>query len=323
MKSVRAIDSNTPSPLMKGFRTYIHGLTAISDYPEVKRYFETWLDHRERPWMELSELCYRIAGGSNIERLERVFSGWMILFAVSGPLDDYVDQDKTPDAWQKLGRDVGTFIALSLIAEALTIVLGSDELFDVTLGKAAGVLASHLKDASLGQAQDADGISTLEDYERMLELKAASLVAALTEAVAVTAEAELNLRLAMRNFGRELGMAIQIVNDYLGIWRPDEIAKDSGGDLNEQKLTYPILYALNVDNPRSVEFRKLLEESPGKRNCEQMLEILNELGAPEFILSAIYVRRTRAINQIEGWASQEDINQLEQWFDEHLLGKKA
>jgi geranylgeranyl pyrophosphate synthase len=236
-------------------------------------------------------------------------------------MDDYVDRDKIPNAWQKLGRDVGTSVALALIAEALTTVIGPDELTDIALGKAAGVLASHLKDASLGQARDAAGISSLEGYEQMLELKAASLIAALTEVIAVIAESKSDLRQAMRNFGWELGIAIQIINDYLGIWYPDKVAKDSGGDLNEQKLTYPILYAMNVDHSLSGEFRRLMEDAPGKRNCDRMLEILNELGAPEFMLSAIYVRRERALHQLEGWASQEDLAQLEQWCDKHLLGK--
>lgn len=323
MKNLKPNESSDmPSHLLKDYRAYIIRLTSVADYPGIQQYLETWLDHREKPWVELAELCFQIAGGNKKERLERVLAGWMILFAISGPLDDYVDQDKAPDAWDELGRDVGTFVAMALIAEALTIVVGQDEPLDTTLAQAVGVLARNLKDASLGQAMDAAGIHTLDEYEHMLEHKASTLVAALTEAIAVIAETEPNLRLAMRDFGRELGMAIQIVNDYLGIWRPDEVSKDSGGDLNEQKLTYPILYTLNVDNPRSGEFRQLWAEAPGKRNCDRMLEILNELGAPEFMLSAIYVRRTRAIHQLDDRISQEDATQLERWCDKHLLGKK-
>jgi geranylgeranyl pyrophosphate synthase len=313
--------TDLPSPLLHDYRDHILGLTSVDDYPGIQQYLKAWLDRREKPWVELAELCFKIAGGKHRERLERVLAGWMILFAVSGPLDDYVDQDKVPDAWDELGRDVGTFVAMAMVAEALTIVAGPDEPLDATLAQAVGVFARYLKIASLGQAMDAAGVRTLDEYEHMLEHKASSLVAALTESVAVVAEAEADLKHVLTNFGNELGIVIQIINDYLGIWRPDVVAKDGGSDLDQAKLTYPILYALQVDHPHAVEFRQLLDQSPGKRDVVRMLEILNEIGAPEFMLAAIGVRRARAIGHLRNWASQDDIDRFELWFEENLMGK--
>jgi geranylgeranyl pyrophosphate synthase len=309
-----------PSSLLKDYRAHIFGLTSVADYPGIQQYLESWLDHREKAWVGLAELCFRIAGGKHRERLERVLAGWMILFSVSGPLDDYVDQDKALDAWDELGRDVGTFVAMALIAEALTIVAGPYETPDATLAQAAGVFSRYLKNASLGQAIELAGIRTLDEYEHMLELKASALVASLTESIAVVAEAETDLRHALTNFGNELGMVIQIINDYLGGWKPESVAKDGGSDLDQAKLTYPMLYALQVDHPHAVEFPQLLDQTPGKRDVARMLEILNEIGAPEFMLAAIEVRRNRAIGNLKGWVSQDNLDRLELWFEEHLLG---
>jgi geranylgeranyl pyrophosphate synthase len=313
--------SDLPPPLLKDCRDYILGLTSVSDYPGIQQYLESWLDRREKPWVELAELCFKIAGGSKREHLERVLAGWMILFSVSGPLDDYVDQDKLPDVWDELGRDVGTFVAMALIAESLTVVMGPDDPLDATLAQAAGVFSKYLKKASLGQAMDAAGIRTLDEYEHMLEHKASALVAALTESIAIVAEAESDLRHSLTNFGNELGMVIQIINDYLGVWKPDIVVKDGGSDLDQSQLTYPILYALQVDHLHAVEFRQLLDQVPGKRDVVRMLEILNEIGAPEFMLAAIEVRRSRAIEYLKGRASQDDIDRLELWFEKHLLCK--
>jgi hypothetical protein len=313
-------NSEMPSPLLKDYRAQILGLTSVADYPGIQRYLESWLDHREKVWVEFAVLCFKIAGGKNRERLERVLAGWIILFAVSGPLDDYVDQDKLPDAWDELGRDVGTFVAMALIAEALTIVAGPDEPPDATLAQAVGVFAKYLKSASLGQAMDAAGVDTLEEYEHMLEYKASSLVAALTETIAVVAEAEADLRHALTDFGDELGMVVQIINDYLGVWKPDAVAKGGGSDLDQSQFTYPMLYALQVDHAHAVEFSQLLDQPSGKRDVARMLEILNEIGAPEFMLAAIEVRRARAIGYLKGWASQDDIDCFDLWFEEHLLG---
>jgi hypothetical protein len=312
--------SDLPSPLLKGYWSHVLGLTSLADYPGIQQYLKAWLDRREKPWVELAELCFKIAGGSKRERLERVLACWMTLFAVSGPLDNYVDQDKAPDAWDELGRDVGTFVAMALIAEALTIVVGPDDPLDATLAQAVGVFARYLKIASLGQAMDAAGVRTLNEYEHMLEHKASALVAALTESIAVVAEAEADLQRSLTDFGSNLGMVVQIINDYLGVWKPEIVAKDSGSDLDQSQLTYPMLYALQVDHPHVVEFRQLLEQMPGKREVVRMLEILNEIGAPEFMLAAIEVRRTRAFGYLKNYASQDDIDRLELWFEENLMG---
>jgi hypothetical protein len=313
--------SEIPSETLKAYRSHISVITATDDYPGIRKYLDTWLEHREQPWIELAELCFRIAGGKVRKRLERVFAGWMILFAISGPLDDYVDQDKAPDAWDDLGRDVGTFVAMALIAEALSIVLGPESSLDTSLVLATMVFVKHLKGASLGQALDTTGIRTLEEYEQMLKRKAASLIAALTEAIAVVAEAETGLRQVLRDVGSELGIAVQIINDYLGIWKPDVVFKNGRCDLNLSKLTYPVLYALQVDHPYAVEFQQLLAETPGKRDSTRMLEILNEIGAPEFMLASLEVHRSRAIQHLKDWTTREEIECFEVWYDEHLLGK--
>lgn len=270
----------------------------------------------------MAEICFRIAGGIDQERLRRILAAWSILFAVSGPLDDYVDRDKLPAEWDALGQGTGTFVALALIAEAILLTMGSGEKPDATLCEAGRVFTRYLKEASLGQAMDALGVQTLEAYEAMLARKAGSLVAALTESIAVIAEADSRTQHAFADFGHELGLAIQIVNDYqAGLWRPDVLAKDGMGDLDGPKRTYPIFFALQVTHTLSGEFHELLAEKPGRRNVPRMLEILNEMGVPEFMLAAIEVRRTRAIRHLEIFASSDELNEVRRWCDAHLLGR--
>lgn len=304
-------------------RERILKLASLRDYPSVRDYLEQWLEARERPWLELADLCFRIAGGRQRECLGKVLSSWLILFAVSGPLDDYADGDKAAGTWDTLGRQVGSFVALAMLAEALTLVLEPEGVPDLPLCRAAGVLAGFLRDAALGQAWDNAGIRSLEEYERMLELKAAALLAALTKCVAVICEADSGLTRAMVECGRELGMAIQIVNDYLGVWKPALLAKHDGGDLAQSQLTYPVLHALETKHRHAHEFRQLLGVKPRERDTARMLEILDDIGARSFMRAAIELRRARAIRALEGWASQEEIFLLKTWCDRYLLGISA
>lgn len=305
-------------------RARVLGLASLRNYPALKQHLAAWLAARAGPWAELADICFRVAGGCDHELLTRILSSWLILFSVSGPLDDYADDDKSAGAWETLGRRAGSFVALAMIAEAFELILGDSAgaggYPQPVLGQAASVLASYLRAAALGQAWDIAGIRTLAEYEQMLELKAASLVAALTESIAVAAEAEAALRRDLAQCGRAIGMAIQIVNDYLGVWRPEALAKTGGGDLAQRQLAYPVLYALQVDHPHADGFRKLWAARPEERNTTRMREILNEIGTPVFMRAAIEVRRAEALRVLGPWAQPGDIDCLDEWCNRHMLG---
>jgi geranylgeranyl pyrophosphate synthase len=81
-----------------------------------------------------------------------------------------------------------------------------------------------------------------EDYYRSIEAKTASLFAASTEMAGVLAGAgELQI-VALRRFGRELGMAFQIIDDVLDfIGDEAQLGKPAGSDLRQGLMTLPIL----------------------------------------------------------------------------------
>jgi geranylgeranyl pyrophosphate synthase len=81
-----------------------------------------------------------------------------------------------------------------------------------------------------------------EDYYRSIEAKTASLFAASTEMAGVLAGAgELQI-VALRRFGRELGMAFQIIDDVLDfIGDEEQLGKPAGSDLRQGLITLPVL----------------------------------------------------------------------------------
>lgn len=295
-------------------------LTTFQAYPEVRLSWEQWLNASGRPWRELAEWCFRVAGGRDSQHLNRVFGAWAILFFASGRLDDYADGDKVASVWDKLGPTVGSSVALALIAEAIGLAL--DPSIPATC-QAASVLTRCLKDAALGQAWDNMGVDTLSAYEQMLSLKAAPLVAALTESMTMLAEANGGLTQALAECGREIGLAVQIANDYSGIWGAETVGRRVGGDLAQPQLTYPLFYALEVQHPYRNEFQQLLADEPVKRNTGEMLKILNAIGARHFMLAAIQLRWTRIAQSLTGWVSKDDLAQLEQWYTRYLLGDRV
>lgn len=101
-------------------------------------------------------------------------------------------------------------------------------------------------------------------YLEMIGAKTAALYAAACELGAAYASAPALAVQAMHRFGWNLGLAFQIVDDCLDLEGSEEIVgKSLGTDVNEGKLTLPILYLLAKASPAQ---RRRIEEiyrSPG------------------------------------------------------------
>jgi len=82
-----------------------------------------------------------------------------------------------------------------------------------------------------------------ESYDLLIRAKTASLISGACEVGALGASpAE---RLAMARFGDHLGMAFQIIDDLLDFTEVEEVTgKPSGHDLQEHKVTLPLIFAL-------------------------------------------------------------------------------
>lgn len=88
--------------------------------------------------------------------------------------------------------------------------------------------------------------TTLDDYLRVIDAKTAELFAAAAEAGAVIAGCGPRDCAAMRAFGRELGLAFQLVDDVLDYTgKNDALGKNTGDDFREGKMTMPLVIALS------------------------------------------------------------------------------
>ncbi len=87
---------------------------------------------------------------------------------------------------------------------------------------------------------------SLEAYWPMVSGKTAALLAACTEIGALTANVDEITQKAYRQFGWNLGLAFQALDDWLGIWGDAAITgKSTESDLVSGKKSLPILYGLS------------------------------------------------------------------------------
>jgi octaprenyl-diphosphate synthase len=101
-------------------------------------------------------------------------------------------------------------------------------------------------------------------YLDIISAKTAELFAAAAEAGAISAEADEQKSGALREFGRNLGLAFQLADDALDYGGVTEtLGKNAGDDFREGKATFPLLIAIARTGPREVEF---WERAIGRRD---------------------------------------------------------
>jgi geranylgeranyl pyrophosphate synthase len=140
------------------------------------------------------------------------------------------------------------------------------------------------------------GEALREGYLRRIYAKTASLFAVAAEAAAILGEADERTITAMRFFGREVGMAFQIVDDILDFTGDEaRLGKPVGSDLRQGLFTLPVLYYME-QNPDDRDIIALLNgrTADGER-VERVVRAVRDSGAISLALNEAkaYVARAR------------------------------
>ncbi len=149
------------------------------------------------------------------------------------------------------------------------------------------ILARTANRMTIGEMQQLvlhDGLHfTRTQYYRLCEYKTASLMSAACELGALCGAPE--LRKPLRDFGRSLGMAFQIVDDLFDYTSSSEImGKPPGQDLQEHKVTLPLIAALpdmNREERNTVEtlFADLAPTGEAVREVIDLVEMRGGVAA--------------------------------------------
>ncbi len=109
------------------------------------------------------------------------------------------------------------------------------------LSRASAIIAQ----GEVQQLTTAHDLTCTEDrYLEVITSKTAVLFAAACQIAAVVAEREPSIEVALEAYGRNLGIAFQLVDDALDYnSTASEMGKDAGDDFREGKLTLPVILA--------------------------------------------------------------------------------
>jgi len=169
--------------------------------------------------------------------------------------DDVMDGDLTrrhrPTAWSVFGRDDAILAGDAL--QALAIRLLVEDMHPAAV-RAAQRLTGCVIELCEGQHEDCafegrDEV-TLEQCLAMAGAKTGALLGCACALGALYAGAADRVLEGLDAFGREVGLAFQLIDDVLGIWGdPAVTGKPVGADLAARKKSLPVVAALTSGTP--------------------------------------------------------------------------
>src|SRR5690606_34338210 len=132
---------------------------------------------------------------------------------------------------------------------------------------------------------------SIDDYLKMIEFKTAVLVGASLQMGAIIAETSAKNKQAIYEYGRLLGIAFQLQDDYLDAFGdPETFGKQVGGDIIENKKTFLYLTALQTaEKGDARQLEDLYSIQPGDTGgkVESVKHIFEKSGAAELIKEEI------------------------------------
>ena len=240
---------------------------------------------RIRPLITLASARLLGGGGDGARKLAAA-----VEFIHSATLlhDDVVDvssmrrgKESANTIW---GNSSSVLVGDFLFARSFNLMVETGDLMVLDiLARAASVIAEG-EVMQLAAANDAE--TTRERYMEIVAAKTAALFAAAAKSGAVAAGRPGVEAAALETYGRELGLAFQLVDDALDYGGASAaMGKNVGDDFKEGKVTLPVVFARDAgDEAERAFWRRVVGEGRSDDDFHRALALLKRHNAIELTL---------------------------------------
>ncbi|XP_044472809.1 solanesyl diphosphate synthase 1, chloroplastic [Mangifera indica] len=145
------------------------------------------------------------------------------------------------------------------------------------------LISQVIKDFASGEIKQVSSLFDcdveLEEYLLKSYCKTASLIAASTKGAAIFSGVDGSLSSQMYEYGKNLGLSFQVVDDILDFTQSaEQLGKPAGGDLAKGNLTAPVIFALE----KEPKLREIIEsEFCEMGSLEEAIELVKTCGGIE------------------------------------------
>lgn len=183
-----------------------------------------------------------------------------------------------------------------------------------------------------GQQYDVDfetrDTVSVEEYLHMISYKTSVLVGCALQMGAIIAGASQGEQERIYNYGLNLGLAFQLMDDYLDAFGdPETFGKEVGGDIRENKKTY--LFIKSLENPGTatalkkwfaMDYTSMTDEQITAKKIA-VKELFKQSGGAQHTLDAINDYTQRALKNIEELTIDADAKEQLMAFSLQLMGR--
>ncbi len=290
MSDVKEILGNYSSDIIKTIEDELAVITP-NNLQEASIYLTKAGGKMLRP--SLSLITAEAVGGKRDNAL-KAGSAIELIHTFSLIHDDIMDDDDMrrgmPSVHTVWGEDVAILAGDTLFSKAFEIIINSNQEINtpVQINNALATVADACVKICEGQASDMgfeDRFDVTEDeYMEMIFKKTGALIAAATKVGAIMGGASDEVIDAMYEYGRLIGLAFQIQDDYLDLASDEEtLGKPIGSDIGKGKMTIIAIRGLSSAGDDSEKLLEILkDDNNSQEDIDLAIEILTKCGAIEY-----------------------------------------
>ena len=147
---------------------------------------------------------------------------------------------------------------------------------------------------------------TEEVYYDIIRQKTATLIAACCSMGAASVKPDSEEVEIFRRFGELCGMAFQIKDDLFD-YGTERIGKPTGIDIKEQKMTLPLIYALNQSDTskRKWLINSIKNHNKNKKRVKEVIAYVKEKGGLEYAVSKMIQFKDEALDILNNYPDSD------------------
>lgn len=244
-------------------------------------------------------LCAKLLNDGKVnERTYRGASVIELIHTASLVHDDVVDDSNKRRGFFSINalwkNKIAVLVGDYLLSKGMLLSVESG---DFDLLKIISVAIREISEGELLQLEKARRLDITEEvYYEIIRQKTATLIAACCSLGATSVKPDSPHVETFRKFGELCGMAFQIKDDLFD-YGEERIGKPTGIDIKEQKMTLPLIYALNhsTSKERKWLINSVKNHNRDKQRVKEVIAFVKEKGGLEYAEIKMHEFKDRAL----------------------------
>lgn len=248
---------------------------------------------------------------NNGEVNERTYRGASVIELIHTATlvhDDVVDESNKRRGFFSINalwkNKIAVLVGDYLLSKGLLLSIDNG---DFDLLKIISVAVREMSEGELLQIEKARRLDITENvYYDIIRQKTATLIAACCSLGACSVKPESKDVEAFRKFGELCGMAFQIKDDLFD-YGAQKIGKPTGIDIKEQKMTLPLIYALNNSSKKEKSWviNSIKNHNKDKKRVKEVIAFVKEKGGLDYAVAKMLQYRDQALQLLHSYPESD------------------